>query len=162
MLEYDRAGLKVCHHNGGKATFPPWEQEHKTGLIYSQSQIREETDTDTNTSLYLWNTELISNPREGGSYKWKYFPLQNDGADIQSQLIRENTYTTTFLLGHKIQVICNTAIISCMNTKKKDANTNDFLQNRKHVIKTKANMKRNKDCSWMCFMEIGCTREKCS
>ena len=41
-----------------------------------------------------------------------------------------------------------------MNTKKKDANTNDFLQNRKHVIKTKANMKRNKDGSWMCSMEI--------
>ena len=59
LLEYDRAGLKVCHHNGGKATFPPWEQEHKTGLIYSQSQIREETDTNPNTSLYFRVAEFV-------------------------------------------------------------------------------------------------------
>ena len=67
LLEYDRAGLKVCHHNGGKATFTPWEQEHKTGLIYSQSQIREETDT--NTSLYFRVAEFVWRHEEGPSPK---------------------------------------------------------------------------------------------
>ena len=67
LLEYDRAGLKVCHHNWGKATFPPWEQEHKTGLIYSQSQIREETDTNTNT--YILGRQNLCEGTKG--LRWK-------------------------------------------------------------------------------------------